>query len=378
MSAVVVTPNSIRELERHLAAQVSLVGRRGTFDMDDGPEAEVLAPFSELRTALNWLDSSLGGEWRRADQEALNCQRYHRRLARIAIATGTAAIVLAIVQLSIKLTAPSLTAVGLILEASAIAAAVIAVALGLRAKFDRRWLAQRHLAERLRMLKFRALEQLWCADRSEWEQWVQAQISLLDGFADAKEVKEKIEDWSTGGRIEPELATSLACEPGLDLVRALTTYYRFKRVEFQADYFDRRRKDFKRETGRWLHLSLPLFLISVGCVIAHFALEYFAPRTGSERLASVFEDLAVWFVALAAIIPVLGLGVRAWFAAFELPRSANLFAAKYRALKHLTSHLEQDSGKALPTLHHLAQTEHFLEHEHREWLRLLAETEWFL
>ncbi|MGH9966993.1 MAG: DUF4231 domain-containing protein [Pyrinomonadaceae bacterium] len=378
MSAVVIAQDPVKELENHLAAQLKFSERRGSFDMDDGPEAKALAPFPELKAALDWLDSKLGEKWRLADQEALNCQSYHRRLARIAIATGTAAIVLAIVQLSIKLTAPSLTVVGLILEASAIAAAVIAVAVGLRTKFDRRWLAQRHLAERLRMLKFRALEQLWCSEQSKWYQWVKEQITSLQGIEDAKEIRGKIGEWSTGGLIEPDLATSLACEPDLSLVRALTIYYRFKRVEFQADYFDRRRKDFKKETGRWLHLNLPLFLTSVGCVIAHFALEYFATRAGSEPLASLLEDLAVWFVALAAIIPVLGLGMRAWFAAFELPRSASLFAAKYQALKHLTNQLEQDSAKVLPTLHHLAQTEHFLEHEHREWLRLLAETEWFL
>ena len=378
MSAGVAAKDPLKELEDHLASQVKLPERQASFDMDDRPESEVLEFFPELAAALEWLESNLSEKWREADREALNCQRYHRRLARIAIATGNAAIILAIAQLSIKLTAPSLAVVGLILEAIALAAAVIAVAVGFWAKFDRRWLSQRHMAERLRMLKFRALEQLWCCELSTWRSWVQKQVTSLENVQDPKTIKKKIEEWSTRDLIEPELTTSLVCEPDPSLLRALTLYYCFKRVIFQADYFDRRRTDFERETGRWLHLSLPLFLISVGCVIGHFALEYLSTRTGSEALEKVSEALAVWLVAFAAIIPVLSLGIRAWFAAFELPRSANLFAAKHRALKQLTKQLQQDSGKALPTIHHLARVEHFLEHEHREWLRLLSDTEWFL
>jgi hypothetical protein len=378
MSAVLLAQDPVRELENHLAAQLKLLERRGSFDMDDGPEAEALAPFPELKAPLDWLEGKLGEKWRKADQEALVCQKRHRRLARIAIATGTAAIVLAILQLSIKLTAPSLTGVGLILEAIAIAAAVIAVAVGFWAKFDRCWLAQRHLAERFRMLKFRALGQLWCYETSTWRSSIEKQISDLKGIGDPKTIKKKIENWSSDELIEPDLTTSLVCDPEPSLLGALTLSYRFKRIGYQADYFDRRRRDFKRETGHWLNLSLPLFLIGVGCVIAHFALEYLATRRESAPLQGLLEDLAIWFVALAAIIPVLSLGIRAWFAAFELPRSANLFAAKHRALTHLTKQVVQDSGKPLPTIHHLAQTEHFLEHEHREWLRLLSDTEWFL
>jgi hypothetical protein len=378
MSVEVVAKDPLKDLEEHLAAQAKLPERLGTFDMDDEPESEFLAPFPQLYEALVWLKNNLGERWRKADQEALNCQRQHRRLARVAIATGTLAIVLAVVQLSIKLTLPGLAVIALALEAIAVAAAVVAVALGLRAKFDRRWLAQRHLAERLRMLKFRALEQLWCREPSAWNSWVEAQIKELEGIEDPKKIRRKIEKWSTEELIEPALATSLKCNPDPNLERALMIYYSYKRVEFQADYFDRRRKTFQKETWRWLRLNLPLFLIGVGCVIAHFALEYFATRTNNAASSKLLEDLAVWFVALAAIIPVLGLGVRAWFAAFELPRSANLFAAKHRALKHLTKQLEQDSGEVLPTVHHMAQAEHFLEHEHREWLRLLSDTEWFL
>lgn len=377
MSATVRSKDPLKELEEHLASQVKLAERRGDFDMDDGPEADVLIPFPALKTALGWLNTNLGERWHKADREALSCQRRHRQLARIAIAAGTSAIVLAVVQLSIKLTLPKVTWVAGGLELIAIVAAAIAIGFGLWAKFDRRWLAQRHLAERLRMLKFRALEQLCCFDPDPWRHKIKGEIISLENLEDPKAIREKIETWSNKELIEPDLVVAVPCDPDPGLLRALTTYYFFKRVEFQADYFDRRRKDFKRETGHWLHLSLPLFLISVVFVFAHFALDYFAPHH-VEPQSNLLEVLAVSCVALAAILPIIGLGMRAWFAAFELPRSASLFGAKHRALKEMTNQLEQDAGKVLPSLNHLAQAEHFLEHEHREWLRLLADTEWFL
>jgi hypothetical protein len=365
------------ELQDQLVSQLELPERRGDFDMHDEPEAEVLSPFPELQTALSWLEDNLGHRWRSADQEALRSQKQHRLLARIAIATGTSAIVLAILQLSVKLTLPGLTTIALVLEAIAIVAALIAVIVGLTAKFDRRWLGQRHLAERVRMLKFRALTQLWCMDQPVWREWVVEDLKLLAGADDF----EKIDAWSTAELVEPYFPTPPKCDPDSRLVSALTTYYLFKRVEFQASYFQRRRADFKKETGGWLHLSLGVFLASVFCVIAHFALEFAANKVhhgGNEEIAEVLDKCAVWFVALAAIIPVLGVGVRAWVAAFELPRSAVLFAAKHVALKHLIKRLMEDSGNVPATLQHMAQAEHFLEHEHREWLRLLSDTEWFL
>jgi hypothetical protein len=377
MSATTTSNDALKQLAQHLSSQLGLKDRRGTFDMDDRPETDVLTSFPDLKASLDWLDSSLGEKWRKADKEALRCQRNHRRLARIAIVTGTAAIVLAVAQLAIKLTVAT-TYIAAALELGAVGAAVISVAVGFIAKYDRRWLAQRHLAERLRMLKFSSLEQLWCLEPAKWQEWVTARITVLEGLEDAKTVKHEIEEWSRKDLIEPQLATSLVSEPEPTLLNAVTTYYRFKRVEFQAEYFDRRQKDFKKATGGWLHLSLPLFLISVACVIGHFLLEHFGPRAEDEGVRHLLEQTAIWLVASAAIIPVLGLGIRAWFAAFELPRSAILFAAKHQALRNLVHQVEEDSGRALPTVHHMAQTEHFLEHEHREWLRLLSETEWFL
>jgi len=378
------------QLADHLASQLVLKEREADFDMEDALEAHVLSPFKELHAALLWLKSNLTEAWRNANREALHSQSRHRLLARIAIAAGTAAIVMAIVQPPVKETLalmihvfPSLEWVKPIggrfptyLEVIAVAAAVVAVAVGLKAKFDRRWLGRRHRAERLRMLKFRSLIQLWRLEPLAWQKWVTQQLAMLDDGDDPK----NLEEWLTAEMVEPEVQDSLRSEPSLEFVGALSTYYRFKRVEFQANYFARRREDFTKETGRWLHLSLPLFLGSVACVVVHLVFDAWAAwaKKRGEAGSEMYEMVAAWFLAFAAIFPVLGMGVRAWFAAFELPRSANLFAAKCRALRFLTNRLQEDVGNVMPTLRHIAHAEIFLEQEHREWLRLHRETEWFL
>jgi hypothetical protein len=367
----------LKQLEDHLAAQLGLAKREADFDMDDAPEETVLAPFVELHDALRWLSGHVVQKWRVADQDALRSQTRHQLLARVAIGSGTAAIVLAIAQLSIKLTLPWLTTAALGLDLIAILAAVAAVLLGVIAKYNRGWLGQRHLAERLRMLKFRALEQLWCHDRPSWEKWVTKELHSLNSPEDFGAVRE----WSEGGEVEADVPAWAGDEPNRQLWLAFAAYYRSKRLDFQAKYFSRRRDAYESQIGGWRrHLNLPLFFASVICVLAHFALEAGAinqSAASAELSGSWDEILAVWFVALAAIIPVMGLGIRAFFAAFELPRSASLYAAKQQALVNAAKRLSESRNFAAG-LSHIAQDEHFLEDEHREWLRLLIDTEWFL
>jgi hypothetical protein len=357
--------------EEHLALEVRNKARERDFDMNDRPEVGLPDCPLQLQIALRWLSDNVEKEWILADAQALQSQEHHRRLARIAIFSGTSAIVLAIMQLATSLTFPSVTHIVLRLEATAVITALCVVIIGAVARVDRRWLGHRHRAERLRMLKFRALEKLWCFDDQKWEQWVATQLRDLQGAASFH----LLEKWSEEEDVEGASSESAKRDHDPAFAHALTALYRFKRLAFQADYFQRRQSVYQRQTRGWRHLALPLFFASIVCVLAHFIFETWSGRLASPEVSHV---LAVWFVALAAIIPVVGVGVRAWFAAFELPRSASLFGAKYHALIRAMSHLEQDSGDISATQRHMAQTERFLENEHREWLRLLRDTEWFL
>ena len=362
---------SLEMMEQHLASRLRNTYRQDTFDMDDVPEAQVLASFPGLKAALQWTEENVTVPWRAADAAALHSQSEHRLLARVAISAGVAAIVLAIVHLAVNITARRLIDLALALEVLAVVAAVVAVTVGLRAKFNHQWLGQRHRAEQLRKLKFSALVQLSIPNPG-WQRGIAEKLQTIDNVLDFA----RVEDWSKGGDVDPEMPTVSNSNPQSGDFRAVVLYYRYKRILFQADYFKRRREDYQRETGGWRHRAdLPAFFLSVFFVLAHFAAQLWSAYV---HQSPGLEKAAIWCVALAAIIPVLGVGAHAWVDAFELPRSASLFAAKHRALLVAATRLQQDSGDVLATLGHMCRIEHFLEHEHREWLRLLLDAKWFI
>src|SRR5947209_1746919 len=269
-------PSAIHSpFETHLHSQLTDAARKDDFDMNDGPEIGLPDCPPRLRTALQWLADTVEKEWRDADAHARKSQQHHRQLAQVAIAAGTSAIVLAIVQLATNQTFERLKDVPLILEAIAVVCAVLAVTIGLAAKMDRRWLGHRHRAERLRMLKFRALEKLWCDDGPSWQAWVETQLREIPSASDFH----LAEKWAGEGDVEAATLDSASHEDDADFDRGLTALYRFKRLAFQSRYFGTRRDDYQKQTRGWQHLGLPLFLGSIACVLAHFVCEAWADRS---------------------------------------------------------------------------------------------------
>ncbi len=95
-----------------------------------------------------------------------------------------------------------------------------------------------------------------------------------------------------------------------------------------------------------------------------------------ERLAENAHE--IWALALAAIVPVVGLGIRVWLGAFAPHRSANLFACKHRTVEDLRKRMKNLNSEPYAWSGFVAQAELFFESGHLELLRLLLETEWLL
>src|SRR5579871_1983089 len=120
-------------------------------DMVDTPAD--LERWPLLRGPLQTCRDVLGGPYTTADRAAMAHQRDHRILTLIAAACGTAAVLVAVLQMSESLGETPLRLV----EMVAAAIALIAVALGVFAARQRNWLLQRHRAEHCRLLKFHYL-----------------------------------------------------------------------------------------------------------------------------------------------------------------------------------------------------------------------------
>lgn len=409
---------------KHLAKELSDISmikdhaRRGTFDMDDGPElARVeLDSFPTVKRALEFLQSELRPQWKAFDEQALSQQAKHKRMTQLAIWPGVAAVSMAIVILVISHFFPQIATYLTVVELAAVLLAAVAVISGLTAGFHHGWLTARQIAERLRSLKFAALgwHELWC-DWDEWCRFVRNEMADLANLSD-----HDAEEWAKAGEDEAviEGVGDPQCAVNSDEASALADYYRIKRLEFQRHYFDV--QSHKADLSSWSHrykVSLVLFAISVVCVIGHGALSLIATvgkpgekadlggawghlpaamvAAGPGQQDGAHSALHVWeitLVGLAALFPVIGFGIRAWVSAFEFPRSRNLFRSKSRALKHsidaLTNFTDAPRQDALPMpmtsansivllLQTMMLNEHFFIAEHREWCRLQTEAEWY-
>jgi hypothetical protein len=365
-------------LDEYFAAEFTKPARTGTFDMVDEPDLPQFTRFPRLHDAVQFLDTQLRPSYEAADRAALRHQRTHRAVANIAIVGGGLAIGFAIVQLALKQSGPTLAHYVAGLEAVAVIIGVTAVLFGLKARFDHQWLLQRHIAERLRMLKFQAFGQsaLWEGNIAAWQKWVLDQRAAIKSISTIQQVK----DWVFTDRVQGEpLAPSSTVASADDI--AIATYYRRKRADFQAAYFDRQSHKLSRGS-RWLHpAGLPLFFISTLAVLVHFAVDLMGGGAESHSTATGahgLELVGIWALTCAALLPVLSLCMRAWMGAFEYSRSAHLFKAKQRVLADGSVALCADQANCALTVRRIAFMEHTLEQEHREWLRLLIEAEWFL
>ncbi len=299
-----------------------------------------------------------------ADTQALKHQWWHRWATRVAALFGTVAVLIAIWQLYQPGGAWAHVA-----EPVAAALAVVAVLLGLSLAFGPEWLLERHKAERLRLQKFRFL----------------LDVAQCDGSVGALEICGRTTS-SAVGRIET------LQEPSLDLwldeapeppsrsvdtgvasarLQSLAKHYLEVRADVQVEYFHK--KAGHNSKWDWLTRYMPagFFFASIVCALGHFALP----------LLSGSEEASRFLLFGAAALPVCGTYVRTLRGAFEYSRNTLRYRANYIALhdvaQRLRGHLAAANPQAAAIVREIEQGERILAHEHREWLRLMKEAEWF-
>lgn len=375
--------NRLQTLRQHLEAELKRARdpndpRSRDFDMNDGPELAVVdrCGFQVLGCILRHFgaERGVGSKWAVIDKRALDAQRNHRRVARFAIWPTVLAIIAAVLQLAAhcmehetgllafwtKVLLPWFEQA----EIWAVGIATVAVVLGLVFHVHGRRIDARAGAEMLRNLKFASLAspEVWVG-HDAWRASVDREAAELEKLGHAEVEKFALE-------ADAPAPADVGPPTGIDPAEcaAVAIYYEVKRLEFQRHYFGRQAEKAKRKSwGPRYHASAWIFLASVVAVLAHVFL-----RTSSS------QELNFVVVAIAAGLPVAGFGLRAWLAAFETPRTANLFRAKAAGLEGPIINVRRDAADPGATLNHIARNEHFFLGEHKEWCRLQLEAEWFL
>ncbi len=368
--------------------------RAWSFDMDDTPELATL-PKHEcpvLHDALTFLQKEVYPKLQNADARAIGQRRFHKWFATCAISTGIAAILCAILQLVMaKLGWPEAKKLFGAIESGVIVVASVAIIIGFFQHFHHGWLAFRQMAERLRVLKFDSLcwQELWC-NPAAWRQRVLNKVAELE-----KLTTHEAHEWAMKkDAVRPDLPRLPNCTVSASDVAAVAAYYRVKRLEFQQHYFEYQtaRANPRSKIADW-KLGLWIFAGSVVAVIAHNVLPYIlgaatdaahaaaaipqaqAEHGGGDKMHKYYET---WAIGIAALLPVIGFGLRAWLAAFETPRSRNLFRVKALALDEYIDLTSKGQAHLPQVLEAIAYGEHFFANEHREWCRLQMEAEWFV
>ncbi len=337
-------------------------------DMHDSPQD--MPPSQPLRDALVLCQKTVEPAYRQADALALRHQRYHRLLTVAAAVFGTTAVLLAIVQLSNLFRGMWPVQ----LSGIAVSFALIAVIAGLVSSQRLNWLLERHKAERYRLLKFRFLIDpvLW----SGQEEKAKARMKrFTDEVADITALnRQALRRWIDEDEV-PEAPAPPPSKTDEKIIRNLVNYYQKKRLGVQMDYFAvRARRNVRMHQYTWFLPPL-FFFSSVLAVSGHFIYDIVVSAHGSQVEVTT-SNLFVLFVVLAAAFPVIGAGVRTLRTAYEFARNNSRFRAKLVALKSLAERLQQ--GNDLEAIFRdLWSCEQILESEHREWLRLMIEGEWF-
>ena len=318
-----------------------------------------IASEGDVRTAIATARALTEPAYERADAAALRHQRRHRAIVDVVAVTGTLAIVLG----TITLTQPTGAKAVRFAEALAAAAAIVAVALGIWAGSQRRWLLERHKAEQLRLIAFRALVRFTGDAGGDMTAWSTA---LRDEVADMER------------RSQADLARWIADETPVDLsdarverarsdaeLHAVVEGYARAEIDAQRAYFAARAGANERWDSRTRSMIPVLFFVSVIAIIPGALLRL----RGDPSTASVF-------ISIAVIAPALAAGIRLFRSAHEFARNGVRFRAKALVLAMLVERLTNEiATDAL--LRELHVAERLFEAEHREWLQLMLDAEWY-
>jgi len=342
------------------------ISSRPNYDLDDD-DAD-LARWPKLRSLLVIAREILLPVYLASDAAGMRQQQRHSWLVLLGAIFGTLAVLCAIFELSDVI--PISRSVLSIVELIAASIAIVVVVLGIYSALHPDWLLQRFLAEQCRFVKFHLLlnPAVWYGRTGE------EMRSTVEAMSQSLRNPDEhvIHEWVTwriqiAKRFEP-----LTKDIPADVVEEIVDYYKAKRLQNQQQYFDRQAKR-RHRWERWTrNVSPACFFLSIVAAFSHFLFEWLA----GEEHHGWLHFLAGVFVLLAAALPVLAMGVRTFRAAHEFGRNKLRFEGMSYFLSEILvlAEAQETPSSVMPLLR---EAEIALDSEHRAWLRLMVEAEWF-
>jgi len=344
-----------------------------------------------LDEVLGDYRDSLLATYLKSDGAALVAQRAHHRHVVLAAISATAAVSIAILHLAWPVH-PLAT------ELLEFIFAVLAMLFFHRgAKSREQWLTERHKAERCRFLKFNVMihSRVWSRGG---ETSGEDEVNLGKQIAEVRKLSYlDLRTWLENEKVPPPPGRFAPHD--FKQLAGFCDYYRKKRLEFQKDFFQRQSERNVKRDEWWRALPSRLFAVSVLLVFGKAVLRgvlifahWMAATPSARRILPEASELIFgisahrWDLFLdvalvcAALLPVFGSGIRTWRSAHESSRNISRFRANYVALTNIEERLQdakiEDATRAESVLRDIWYAEEIMESEHREWLRLMIESDW--
>lgn len=339
---------------------------RSNYDLDD--DKNDLQRWPRLRVLLTVLKQVLLPVYVAADEAAIRRQRRYSRLVWWAAICGTLAVLCAIIELS-EILPHRRHLIGMI-ELSTATVAIVVVGFGIWSALHPDWLRQRFLAEQCRFIKYYMLlnPAAWHG-RSEEELRATVERMLVPLRNPNRHV---MHEWVTWKHQYVQRFDPVPAQLPEDAVKELISYYQDKRLQEQQHYFERE----ARKRHRWERLTRTIsplcFFLSIIAAFLHFLFEWL----GGDDPQSQMHLAARISMLLAAGLPTLAAGFRTIRAAHEFGRNHLRFDAMSHYLSLILDDISKQTSPAV-VIALLREAEIGLDAEHRAWLRLMVEAEWF-
>lgn len=303
-----------------------------------------------------------------ADARAGELQRKYRRVVQLAVWGGFFALVSAFAAISFG---PNAWFV--LLEAISFAAMVWGVTEGLVRRHHQHWILARHTAERLRLARFG-----WLVNPQHWDLG-------LDALQRLEPVLQMIvDDIRLTGETEMKRWCRDSPRPSADLparsvspafVEAVKQHYVPRRLNDQLGYFIEMAE--RRERLDAITRILPALGFGAAVLLSFVHLvgevvDRIAGPAGSEGITVP----GGWMLFLILVLPAAGAAARLLRSAFEFARNRQRFVTAAAELERARGRLDV-AAEPGDVARAMGRAEDALEQEHREWLELMLEAEWF-
>jgi small basic protein len=274
-----------------------------------------------IASKLRKYQSILIPVYEQANSAAIKFQKSHTFWIMVFILSSTIAVILALLQLyepiRIGFGLYILAAEGMILGIG-----IFAIVNDMRfGKYHKKWIIERHRAERCRFLKF---YDLLINDDAYFDQ----EIIIIKKITDFSPINLWIRDHGQN----PDIIKKFIDKNNASHIGDIFNYFMCRRLFVQMNYFLKRHHENREKKELWTK-KLPLFLISIAFSVAFFHIGWEIFQGLDLKGSSLLSIVGITLIFLAITLPIVVWTLNSFSTIFSYKANAGRYAGIYISVK---------------------------------------------